>query len=154
MKIELITYLSQQGIDKISESYKAIYMGSWAKKIANNTMWSEFAIPVFYQPNPDFEKGHTHYFGIYVGMYDNQVYITDASSCFLEPFAGVIHEDTVLVSKYRHDYIARGNVVIDGGRDYTRTNGCDVYEVTVEGPDFFLHKNDETIKLEKVIVRE
>lgn len=85
--------------------------------------WNEVPVAVFYQPNPDVSKGHTHYFGIFVQH--NSLYITDASSVVKEPFTGIVADNgEVIFSRYRHDYrtSSDGSVFIDGGRDYVRCN--------------------------------
>ena len=106
----------------IEEKYKAKYMGYWAIK-RNGGNWSEMPVDVFYQPNPDLSKGHSHYFGIFT-VPGQGVMITNAESAFSEPITGLLTEDgEVLVSRYRHDYVEKGPYMIDGGRDYLRTSG-------------------------------
>ena len=112
-------------INIIEEQYGAKYMGYWCVKRADEN-WSEKPMDVFYQPNPDVSKGHSHYFGIFT-VPGRGVYITDAKSAFEEPITGLLTEDgEVLVSRYRHDCVTKGEYMIDGGRDYLRTSGASV----------------------------
>lgn len=122
------------GIRKIEERYGAKYMGYWCTKNLRGG-WNELPVDVFYQPNPDKALGHSHYFGMFIQ--NDSVYITNAESCFSEPLTGAVClNGEVIISRYVHDYIERNGVMIDGGRDYTRTNKCKLIRVNVVGPDF------------------
>lgn len=128
-------YFTAAGVKKIEEMRNATYMGYWCGKTKEGG-WAERPLDVFYQPDPDVEKGHTNYFGLIVK--GGQVLITDASSCFSEPMSGVLENDTIYVSRYRHDFVQTpGGKIIDGGRDYTKTNaGVGIVTVTVNGDQF------------------
>lgn len=133
-------HFNADGIKKIEEAYKAKYLGPWAVKRKNG--WSEQPVDVFYQPNPDLSKGHSHYFGMFLAG-DGGVYITDAKSAFSEPITGIrCSDDTVIVSRYRHDYVVGGGFFIDGGRDYIRAGGnklpkeTDYVKITVKDGEF------------------
>lgn len=132
-------------IRAIANQYKAKYMGSWCikDKVGN---WSENAVEVFYQLNPDKSKGHSHYFGIFINLY-NQIMICNAESAFSEPIIGILEDGLVYVSRYRHNYVStpKGSV-IDGGRDYTRVpslaDDSKFVEVQVIDGNFcFTHKD-------------
>ena len=125
---------------KIIEDLKgAKYMGYWCTKRPSDGSWNERPVDVFYQPNPDIEQGHKHYFGVFV---QGGIMITDATSAFSEPIIGSVCEDgEVIVSRYRHDYVAKKGAMIDGGRDYTRTNMCPTAKVTVYGGEFVIQSN-------------
>ena len=114
-------HFSSDAIAIIEKNYGAKYMGYWA--ILRKSGWSDKPVDVFYQPNPDVSKGHSHYFGMF-RTFEGQTMITDAASAFSEPITGLLTEDDeVLVSRYRHDYVQKGPYMIDGGRDYLRTSG-------------------------------
>lgn len=116
-------------IDVIEEHYNAKFVGDFCVKTKGGG-WSEIPVAVFYQPNPDFSKGHTHYFGIFCDP-QNKLMITDASSAFDEPIEGIIADNgEVIFSRYRHDYRSSmdRSVTIDGGRDYLRCGGSRVYD--------------------------
>jgi len=89
--------------------------------------WSYAPVAVFYQAELE-DPSHKHFFGMY--QRDGHAYICDATSA-REPFTGIRAEDgTVLYSSYRHDYetytdsVSNRGYMIDGGREYTKHNGC------------------------------
>jgi hypothetical protein len=122
----------------IAKQYGAQYMGYWT--IKRESGWTDQPVDVFYQPNPDVSKGHSHYFGMY-RTFKGDVMITDAASAFSEPITGLLTDDgEVIVSRYRHHYVTKGPYMIDGGRDYLRTSGNTadgkLVKVTVENGEF------------------
>ena len=122
----------------IAKQYGAKYMGYWTIKRGLN--WSDQPVDVFYQPNPDVSKGHSHYFGMF-RTFEGQVMITNAESAFSEPITGLLTDDgEVIVSRYRHDYVEKGPYMIDGGRNYLRTSGSNsdgkLVRVTVVNSEF------------------
>lgn len=123
-------HFKEPTILKVEDMYKAHYMGFWCTKRLDGS-WNERPVEVFYQPNPDVEKGHSHYFGLFFDHLD-RVMITNAETAFSEPMTGVICEDgEVLISHYCHDYRTKGDRMIDGGRDYTRSSLHPTATVTV-----------------------
>lgn len=107
-------------IPKVEENYGAKFVGDFCIKTKNG--WSEEPVAIFYQPNPDVEKGHKHYFGLFVR--DDSIYITDGTSAFSEPIVGIVTRGgEVIFSRYRHNFVEREGVFIDGGRDYVRVGG-------------------------------
>lgn len=132
-------HIKKAGIKKTEELYRAKYMGYWCTKRLSDESWNDYPIDVFYQPNPDTEKGHKHYFGLFVQ--NGKLYITDATSAFSDPITGIETEDgEVIVSRYRHDYVEKDGFMVDGGRDYFRTSGGPFVRVRVEGPEFVLER--------------
>ena len=114
-------YFKSKSLRIIEEKYGAKYMGYWCTKRLDGKSWNERPVDVFYQPNPDTSKGHTNYFGMFVQ--EDTVWITNAITAFEEPITGVICEDgEVIVSRYRHDYVTKGDRMVDGGRDYVRSS--------------------------------
>ena len=133
---------SKFAIQMVEREYKAKYMGYWCIK-RDDGVWSEIPLDVFYQPNPDLEKGHSYYFGLYT-VPGRGVFIADASSAFSEPITGILTDDgEVIVSRYRHDCVMKGDYMIDGGRDYTRSGGGKFVNVTVKDGEFVLELSDE-----------
>lgn len=130
-------YFTQEGIERIEEMRDATYMGYWCGKTKSGS-WAERPLDVFYVPNPDTDKGHTHYFGLLLNGLTKDVMITDASSCFSEPIVGLVENDIVYVSRYRHDYVnTPSGGSIDGGRDYTKTSvPVNLVNVTVNKDTF------------------
>lgn len=115
-------HFAPENIPRIEGHYSAKYLGYWCIKLRSGA-WSDMPVDVFYQANPDVSLGHSHYFGLYIDQRTGGLMICDAKSAFSEPIVGVVDNDVVYVSRYRHDYIKTPNgYVIDGGRDYTRTS--------------------------------
>ena len=81
MNIEKQPYwLTEEGIGIVEEKYGgATFMGAWAIKKKDGG-WFDEPVDVFYQPNPDTSKGHSHYFGIFIRT--GEAYITNAESAF------------------------------------------------------------------------
>jgi hypothetical protein len=132
-------HFSQGQIKVIEEKYGAKYMGYWCTKRLNGESWNERPVDVFYQSEPDTEKGHKHYFGMFVQ--EGTLWITDATSAFSDPITGIETEDgEVIVSRYRHDYVEKGKYMVDGGRDYFRTSGGPFVRIRVEGPEFVIER--------------
>ena len=96
-------WFKSASIRKIEEKYGAKYMGYWCTRNRHGG-WNDSPVDVFYQPNPDTSKGHTHYFGMFIRTdpYSGEgsgVYITEASTAFSEPIAGMVTDDgEVIVS--------------------------------------------------------
>lgn len=133
-------WFKQAGIQTIEEKYGAKYMGYWCTQRPSGG-WNESPVDVFYQPNPDTSKGHTHYFGMFVR--DESVYITEASTAFKDPISGIVTDDgEVIVSRYRHDYVEKDGRMIDGGRDYTRASMHPTVMVTVNGDQFVITEKE------------
>jgi hypothetical protein len=129
-------WLSSAEIEKIQQLKNATYMGYWAVRTKTGS-WSDEPVDVFYTPNPDTGKGHTNYFGMLVQ--NSVLYITEASSAFSEPIAGMPTPDgEVLVSRYRHDYVTKGDRMIDGGRDYIRASMHATVAITVADGEFVI----------------
>jgi len=128
-------HFTDKGIKTIEERYNAKYVGHWCTKRPDGT-WHETPVDVFYVENPDRSKGHSNYFGMFVNERE-QAMITNAESAFSEPITGMLCEDgEVLVSRYRHDYQTKGDVMVDGGRDYLRYSGGRYIRVTTENGEF------------------
>jgi hypothetical protein len=89
-------------------------------------------VDVFYRETPHPEFGN-RYFGL---LNDNKdrILITNADSVEELTFACVEDlEGGLYYSRDRHDCVTLDNGdMIDGGRLYTRTNGCEVFTYTVK----------------------
>jgi hypothetical protein len=130
-------HFAKKGIKIIEERYNAKYMGYWCTK--HGESWKETPVDVFYVENPDRSKGHSNYFGMF--RKGENVFITNAESCFADGMTGVLSPDgEVGISRYRHHMQAVGAGAIDGGRDYIKVIGEAVWyptiRVTVEGGEF------------------
>lgn len=128
-------HLNAKGIVAVEEEMDAKYMGAWT--IKGRDGWLERPVDVFYVAEPDTEQGHSNYFGVY-RPYPGSVAICNAESAFKNALNAVVSDSgEVHISRFRHDYIDDGTVMIDGGRDYCRHRG-DLYQVEVKNGDFTL----------------
>ena len=132
-------HFNEKGVARIEEKYGAKYMGFWCTKNPRGG-WHETPVDVFYQPNPNIELGHKHYFGMFVR--DETPFICNASSAFEETMTGVVCEDgEVLISRYCHDYRTKDDRMVDGGRDYTRRSLHPTATVTVVDSNFVIKED-------------
>lgn len=104
-------------IKRIEKSYNATYVCETC--IKSHDEWVNFPCAIFYT-----EKAHpegSNYFAMYFN-FDGDLTITNGITA-TEPFFGVQVDDTVIYSRYRHDYRTLGDVSVDGGRDYLKVCG-------------------------------
>lgn len=113
--------LTEDGIKKVLEVYGASYIGRF--DLERGSMDVTIMGDVFYQPNPDTSKGHTHYFALFHHPLTEDLLITNASFIVDREYPAIkFGEDDYLVSRGRHDYVSRDGVFLDGGASYTRCN--------------------------------
>lgn len=130
-------WFNSDGIAILEETYNVKHMGHWCikNKFGN---WSEMPVEVFYSENPDTEKGHSHFLGVFIR--DGSVFLCDAQSAFSEEILGKtesLSDSEVIVSRYRHDYRTNKNLMVDGGRDYFRASATGhTVKITVENGNF------------------
>lgn len=108
-------------IEVVEEKYNATFVGDFCLKTKNG--WTEAPIAIFYQPTP-INPEYSNYFGLYVSVL-NKILICDGASAFSQPIIGAVADNgEIIISRYRHDCVTSqdGSVMIDGGRDYLRTN--------------------------------
>jgi hypothetical protein len=103
----------------------------------------EFAVDIFYRSSPHPEFGN-HYFGLYLNQYaDNaQIMITNADVVEELEFHMIQDNEGVYwYSSHRHDCLFIDGGMIDGGRAYVRTNGCETTPFKVRGGEFYIAPN-------------
>lgn len=130
-------------IKKAEALYGARYIGLYdiPNKRRDGTAFIREHVEVFYQPNPKVELGHTHYFGLitrhdYTGMLTGELWICNAAGILDAKYNAHRFEDgTIICSRFRHDYVARDGVMLDGGIDYCRSGGL--------GPNGYIHIVDD-----------
>lgn len=146
MKINVLTNYYGFDIPKVEEKYNAKYLGDFCTKNRHGG-WNERPVSVFYVENPDREKGHSNYFGLFINRAllpdgEDTVFITDGQSAFEEDLKGIQSDDgEIYISCYRHHYVESKDksVFIDGGRDYTRhTPDKNLVTVKVEKDQFVI----------------
>ncbi|MGZ8924461.1 MAG: hypothetical protein ACXW2E_01125 [Nitrososphaeraceae archaeon] len=131
-------------IKKIEERFNGIFVGDFSLPQKDGN-WSEQPIAIFYNPNPNKELGHTHYFGIFVTP-DNKIVITNGEPAFKQPILGVIADNNdIIYSRFRHDYrVSPDNSVwIDGGRDYCRTNTKRFIQLVIDKDKLVIQPNHQ-----------
>lgn len=152
MKTEITVCKNYNGVnkEKVEEKYDAKYMGDFCLKMKDGS-WGEKPASIFYVENPDIEKGHTHYFGIFntFKLVDGEVkydktFITKGDSAFEDDLVGAVADNgEIVISCFRHDYVESKDksVFIDGGRDYVRhTLGCKLVKIKVEKDQFIINE--------------
>lgn len=131
MNVKVAKYIifSKKQIKKFEEKYKAKYIGDFDL--------NEGIESLFYQPTPNLELKHSHYFTLFVQSFTNKTYITNAKKYENVIFNAVKSKRTYLISCYRHHYNEKDGIFIDGGFDYSRTNS-DVIQLKLENGEFKL----------------
>ena len=90
-------------------------------------------IDIFYRvngiPHPIFNNT---YFGIFYNN-DNSISICNADSVTSLEFNLLPTFDGLIYSRYRHDFVQKGEAFIDGGRAYTRATGNTQLAKVVDG---------------------
>lgn len=133
MKVKVAKYeiFTKKIIKKLEEQYNAVYIGDFD---SNDRLES-----LFYQPTPNIELGHSHYFTLFAQMFTNKVYISNGEYIKNIVFNAVKSKRTYLISCYRHHYNEKDGIFIDGGRDYLRTNiDNKIYKLKLENGEFKL----------------
>lgn len=116
--------LSPEGIKKIEQVRipGSRYLFDTELK-GSNGQWTNLPLATFYEPNPKFELGHTHYFGIYRHPVMKSFMIVEASASLDADIIAIASQNNELIhSRYGHDYRSSKDetVFIDGGRSSTR----------------------------------
>jgi len=120
------TFLTDKGIEIIETKMNAKYVCESCLRNRDGG-WANVPVAIFYT-----EIAHpegSNYFGIYNNI-DGRTTITNAISA-TEPFSGLLIDNEVVYSRYRHDFREHHGVFIDGGRDYTRCGGDRISEAKV-----------------------
>jgi hypothetical protein len=119
-------------IERIEKHYDAKYVCETCVRSSRGG-WVNRSVAVFYQADPSrIPEGGSHWFGLFLHP-DTSVfpegawkpYITNAVSATECDIAGIVADNgDVIYSRYCHDFRCSpdGSVMIDGGRDYTRTS--------------------------------
>lgn len=113
----------------VEEKYKAKYIGEFTLRTRDG--WANKPVAVFWQ-----EVAHpqgSNYFGIYRDDLGHFL-ITDAQATVGILITGLMNEKhEVIYSAYRHDCQTHGGMLIDGGRDYTRSSAGTPVQFKIEG---------------------
>ncbi len=123
---------SPEQLEKIEAHYGAKYVCETCL-LAKGGGWINSSVSIFYQTNPDkVPEGGSQWFGLFFKLTNpldedspRQLCIVNAISAVGKDIAGIVADNgDVIYSRYRHDcrWSPDGSVMIDGGRDYTRTS--------------------------------
>lgn len=96
---------------------------------------ADFACDVFYRETPHPKFGN-RYFGLFYSgngtlLIGNADPIEKLDFAMIEDSSGNLH-----YSAHRHDYKAVEDKMVDGGRSYVRTNGCETVSYKVKDGEF------------------
>jgi len=116
------SFLSEKGIELVEKEYNAKYVfESCIKDTRGN--WCDWPSAIFYTETPHPEG--SNYFAIYFSGLEeaNTALIANGISAIQEDIYGIDTGDGIIYSRYRHDYRVHNECMVDGGRDYLRSNG-------------------------------
>ena len=93
---------------------------------------SDVPVDVFYRATPHPQFGN-HYFGIYWDHVRDCTMITNADIVESFDFGMIRVDGKYYYSQSHHDYKVVGDKMIDGGRAYIRSGGCDAVMRVING---------------------
>jgi len=97
---------------------------------------AEWAADVFYRETPHPEFGN-RYFALYNDPISGHLMITNADKIEDFNFAMIKDkDDNFWYSSHRHDCLFIDGGMIDGGRSYVRTNGCETHLMKIKSGEF------------------
>lgn len=99
---------------------------------------AEFAADVFYRETPHPQFGN-RYFALYRNPFSENAEIMITNADKIENFDFVMIKDKdgkFWYSSHRHDCLFMDGGMIDGGRSYVRTNGCETYGFKIKDGEF------------------
>jgi len=100
---------------------------------------------VYYRETPHPEFGN-RYFGLYYDTIRDHTMITNADKVESLEFGMIEVDGKYYYSQSHHDYKRIGNKMIDGGRVYIRSSGCDVVLRIIDGK-FFAKDVEDLVEL-------
>lgn len=121
MKIDLSVskYWEHVDINKLEEHYKAKFVCESAIKIGNR--WNDNSSLIFYSTEKH-PRGSNYMAFSYNYATDEYVVSDGISVTEIDIYGVVTDHDTVIYSRFRHDYRVVDGAMIDGGRDYVRSS--------------------------------
>ena len=93
---------------------------------------SDVPVDVYYRPTPHPEFGN-HYFGLYHDHVRGHLMITNADIVESFEFGMIEVDGKYYYSQSHHDYKVVGDKMIDGGRQYIKSNGGAVAMRIIKG---------------------
>lgn len=118
-------------ISKVEKKYNCKFVCE-TQILDPNRNWRDQSSLIFYNSEPHPQGSNYMALSIfydYEGMSD--LVVSDGISATEQHINGIIDGEEIIYSRYRHDYrVGKTGVMIDGGRDYTRSS--------VSGPGNFV----------------
>lgn len=95
-----------------------IYLGLWALDRDRNEPYY-----VFYQPEPDRSKGHSHFPAFFVQ--DGSIMVTNGASVIEQRFPAFVNRREAIVTRFQRDFVTHpyGECFLDGGIGYSQRSG-------------------------------
>lgn len=103
----------------IEQHYRGKYLLETCLKLKDGG-WANWPAAIFYTETPHPEG--SNYFAIYNHPF-NGLTISNGISAFEKPIKGMLIDDIIIYSRYRHDYREFHDIIVDGGRDYFKYGG-------------------------------
>ena len=133
MKINLeLSKLWEGFIDpaKVEKKYNVKFVCE--TPIKDNGNWREQSSLIFYGEKHPQGSNYMALSYIPKNLKEWDLVVSDGISATEGEFTGIVDGDEVIYSRYRHDYrVGKTNVVIDGGRDYTRSSGGEMVKMKI-----------------------
>lgn len=140
-------------IEKVEKKYNAKFVCE--TPIKDKHGWRETPSLIFYNEVAHPQGSNYMAISIVIGYDDKtDLVITDGISATQCDFVGIVDGDEVIYSRYRHDYReGKTGVIIDGGRDYTRSSGGQMVKMKInEGKlEVMQYLNDEVYEYEEQV---
>ena len=105
---------------------------------------SDVPVDVFYRPTPHPQFGN-HYFGIYHDHFRGHTMITNADIVESLEFGMIEVDGKYYYSQSHHDYKTVGDKMIDGGRQYIRSNGGAI-TMHIKNGKFYIKELEDMIE--------
>ena len=105
---------------------------------------SDVPVDVFYRATPHPQFGN-HYFGIYHDHFRGHTMITNADIVESLEFGMIQVDGKYYYSQSHHDYKTVGDKMIDGGRQYIRSNGG-VITMHIKNGKFYIKELEDMIE--------
>lgn len=131
-------------IPKVEKKYNVKFVCE--TPIKDKFGWRETPSLIFYgEKHP---QGSNYMAISVVTGYDDKtdMVITDGISATEDVIIGILDGDEVIYSRYRHDYReGKTGVIIDGGRDYTRSSGGHMVKMKINEGKLEVIENEESV---------
>jgi hypothetical protein len=109
---------TKKQINVIEKKYKAKFVCETCLKSITK-QWANYPVSIFYTKEP--HPQGSNWFGLFYNT-EGKILICNGITA-TEPFDAVEIDDTIMYSKYRHDFFEHDGIFVDGGRDYLRCGG-------------------------------